>query len=332
MVGIVVASHGHFAEGIFESAQMIMGEQENTAACILLPSEGPDDICRKIEDAIKSFDDPDQILILCDLWGGTPFNQSSKLFDGHEDTWAIVTGLNLPMLLDAYAERFDEDMSAQDIAKAIQEPAKEGIKAKPESLTQTSEAAPAAAAAPVAKQASIPEGTVLGDGHIKLPLVRIDTRLLHGQVATTWTKMANPDRIIAVSDNVAKDKLRKQMIIEAAPPGVHAHVVPIAKMCQIAKDPRFGDTRAMLLFENPQDLLQAIEGGVPIKKVNLGSLAHSTGKVVLTKAVAMGPEDVETFQKLLDLGIEFDVRKVPADSPENFNNMMKKAREELGLN
>ena len=79
-------------------------------------------------------------------------------------------------------------------------------------------------AAPVMQQA-IPEGTVLGDGHIKYVLARIDTRLLHGQVATTWTKSTNPDRIIVVSDNVAHDELRKNMIIQAAPPGVKAHVV-----------------------------------------------------------------------------------------------------------
>ena len=78
-----------------------------------------------------------------------------------------------------------------------------------------------------APQGAIPEGTVLGDGHIKIGLTRIDTRLLHGQVATTWTKMVNPDRIIVVSDAVSKDDLRKRMIIEAAPPGVKAHVIPI---------------------------------------------------------------------------------------------------------
>ena len=51
-------------------------------------------------------------------------------------------------------------------------------------------------------------------------------------------------------------------------------------MSEVSKDPRFGETKAMLLFETPQDVLKAIEGGVDIKEVNLGSLAHSTGKVV----------------------------------------------------
>ena len=60
-----------------------------------------------------------------------------------------------------------------------------------------------------------------------IQLLRVDHRLLHGQVATTWTKQSNPNRIIVVSDGVAHDELRKTMIEQAAPPGAHAYVVPI---------------------------------------------------------------------------------------------------------
>lgn len=70
---------------------------------------------------------------------------------------------------------------------------------------------------------------MLGDGHIKYVLARIDSRLLHGQVATSWTKSTQPDRIIVVSDGVAHDRLRKNMIIQAAPPGVKVNVVPIKR-------------------------------------------------------------------------------------------------------
>ena len=73
---------------------------------------------------------------------------------------------------------------------------------KPEELE------PAEAAAPVVAddqpKGSLPPGTVLGDGKIKIVLARVDSRLLHGQVATAWTKSVNPSRIIVVSDAVAK--------------------------------------------------------------------------------------------------------------------------------
>ena len=99
MVGIILASHGQFAEGIFQSGSMIFGDQANVKACTLMPSEGPDDIRRKMEEAIAGFENQDEVLFLVDLWGGTPFNQASALLNGHEDKWAIVTGLNLPMLI-----------------------------------------------------------------------------------------------------------------------------------------------------------------------------------------------------------------------------------------
>lgn len=325
MVGIILASHGEFANGIFQSGSMIFGEQADVKPCTLMPSEGPEDVRKKMEDAIASFENQEEVLFLVDLWGGTPFNQASALLDGHEDKWAIVTGLNLPMLIETYASRMSME-TAHEIAAHVLQTAKEGVQINPKELEPKEEKKEVVADVP---QGAIPEGTVLGDGHIKYGLARIDTRLLHGQVATAWTKTINPNRIIVVSDNVAHDSLRKSMIEQAAPPGVKANVVPIEKMIQVAKDPRFGATKALLLFETPQDALKAIEGGVDIKELNVGSMAHSQGKAVCTKAIAMGKDDVETFEKLKALGVKFDVRKVPSDSPENFETILNKAKSEL---
>ena len=126
MVGIILASHGEFANGILQSGSMIFGEQQDVKAVTLQPSEGPDDLKAKIEEAIATFENQEQVLFLVDLWGGTPFNQSNGLIDGHEDTWAIVTGLNLPMLIEAYASRLSMQ-TAHEIAKHIVEVAKRVI-------------------------------------------------------------------------------------------------------------------------------------------------------------------------------------------------------------
>lgn len=325
MVGIILASHGDFAKGILQSGSMIFGEQENVQAVTLAAHEGPDDIKKKMEDAIATFKPDDPVLFLIDLWGGTPFNQASGLLNGHEDKWAIITGMNLPMLIEAYSSRFSMN-SAQEIAAHIYETARDGVKIKPETLQPKEAAAPAAAAVP---KGEIPPGTVLGDGKIKIVLARIDSRLLHGQVATAWTKSVNPTRIIVVSDAVAKDKLRKELITQAAPPGVKANVVPIKKIDEVAKDPRFGNTRALLLFENPEDVVRAVEGGLDLKEVNLGSMAHSVGKVAVNKVVSMGPEDVKAFEALKAKGIKFDVRKVPADSSGSLDDILNKAKRML---
>jgi len=325
MVGIILASHGDFAKGILQSGAMIFGEQQNVAACVLEPSEGPDDIKAKMQEAINSFDDQEEILFLVDLWGGTPFNQANSLLEDHKDKWAIVSGMNLPMVIESYASRFSMN-TAHEIAAAILGTAKDGVKVKPEELEPETETAVVEAAVP---QGAIPPGTVLGDGKIKYVLARIDSRLLHGQVATAWTKATHPDRIIVVSDAVAKDDLRKRLIQQAAPPGVKAHVVPVGKMIEVAKDPRFGDTKALLLFENPEDVVRAVEGGVAIEEVNVGSMAHSTGKVVVNKVLSMGHEDVAAFEKLKELGLKFDVRKVPNDSKANLADLVNKAKNEL---
>ena len=325
MVGTILASHGDFAKGILQSGEMIFGTQPNVKAVTLQPSEGPDDIRAKMEEAITTFENPEQVLFMVDLWGGTPFNQTSGLINGHEDTWAVVTGLNLPMLIEAFASRMSME-SAQEIAAHVYGVAKEGVRLLPEALEPAQEKQ---AAEPVTPQGAIPEGTVIGDGHIKYVLARIDSRLLHGQVATAWTKTVKPTRIIVVSDGVAKDELRKNLIEQAAPPGVKANVVPVDKMIQVAKDPRFGNTKAMLLFETPQDALRAIEVGVDVKELNIGSMAHSVGKIAVSKVLSLGKDDVKTFEKLKAKGIQFDVRKVPNDSKENMDDIIKKAKAEL---
>jgi len=319
MVSIIIASHGEFAKGIHQSGSMIFGEQENVQAVTLMPSEGPDDIKAKLEKAIASFDDQEQVLFLVDLWGGTPFNQVNGLFEAHKDTWAIVSGLNLPMLIEAYASRLSME-SAHEIATHIIETAKEGVKVRPEALEPED-----------TKVAAVDTTANAGrPGSLEYGLARIDSRLLHGQVATAWSKTINPTRIIVASDNVAKDDLRTNMIKQASPAGIHAHVIPIDQMIKIAKDDKhFGGQKALILFETPQDALRAIEGGVPIKTLNIGSMAHSAGKVQPNKVLAFDQDDIDTYKKLEQDGIEFDVRKVPSDSKDNMNNILKKAQNML---
>ena len=319
MVGIILATHGEFAEGILQSGSMIFGEQENVKAITLHPSDSPESLKERMQEAIATFDNQDEVLFLVDLWGGTPFNQANNLCGEHSN-WAIVAGLNLPMLIEAYSSRFSME-TAKEIAAAIIEPAREGVKATVDAPIQNKPATQVSN--------TIPEGTVLGDGKMKIVLARVDSRLLHGQVATAWTKSTNPNRIIVVSDSVAKDELRKKLIQEAAPPGVKANVVPIKKIIEVSRDPRFGNTKALLLFENPQDVLRAIEGGVDIDVLNIGSMAHSVGKVMVNKVLSMNADDVDAFEKLKAKNVKFDVRKVPNDSNSNMDDLLKKAKEEL---
>ncbi|MBK0041295.1 PTS mannose transporter subunit IIAB [Leuconostoc pseudomesenteroides] len=312
MVNLIIASHGDFAKGILMSGSMIFGEQENVEVVTFLPNEGPDDLDQHYQEALSKFNNDDEVLFLVDLWGGSPFNRASLIQKQNPDKMAIVSGLNLPMLIEAYGGRLSQTKAA-DLAKYLVPVAREGVKSVPE----FQEDAPAA---------SKEKSTVgLKEGHINIKLARLDTRLLHGQVATAWTPDSKANRIIVVSDAVAKDELRKSLIQQAAPNGVKANIVPISKMIEVAKDDRFGGVDAFLLFETVEDVLRAVEGGVPLKSLNVGSMAHSEGKTMVNKVLSMDKTDVAAFEKLRDLGVEFDVRKVPNDSKSNLFDLIKKA-------
>ncbi|HEQ7693541.1 TPA: PTS sugar transporter subunit IIB [Streptococcus pyogenes] len=325
-IGIIIASHGKFAEGIHQSGSMIFGEQEKVQVVTFMPNEGPDDLYGHFNNAIQQFDADDEILVLADLWSGSPFNQASRVAGENPDRkMAIITGLNLPMLIQAYTERLmDAGAGVEQVAANIIKESKDGIKALPEDLNPVEETA-ATEKVVNALQGAIPAGTVIGDGKLKINLARVDTRLLHGQVATAWTPASKADRIIVASDEVAQDDLRKQLIKQAAPGGVKANVVPISKLIEASKDPRFGNTHALILFQTPQDALRAVEGGVEINELNVGSMAHSTGKTMVNNVLSMDKEDIATFEKLRDLGVTFDVRKVPNDSKKNLFELIQKA-------
>lgn len=152
---------------------------------------------------------------------------------------------------------------------------------------------------------------------MQIVLSRIDDRLIHGQVATIWSKETGCNRIIVVSDEVAKDTLRKSLLVQVAPPGIKAHVLTIDKMVEIYKNPKYNSFKSLLLFTNPTDVLRIVEGGVDIKTVNIGGMSYKEGKKQITSAVSVNDEDIESFKKLDAKGIELEIRKVTTDSKTN---------------
>lgn len=148
---------------------------------------------------------------------------------------------------------------------------------------------------------------------MQINFVRIDDRLIHGQVATVWTKESKCNKIIAVSDEVSKDKLRKTLVLQVAPPGIKAYVMPVDKACAAYKNPKYDDFKVLYLFINPTDVLRAVEGGMDIKSVNLGGMCFKEGKTQISSAVSVSKEDVESLKKLHEKGIELELRKLASD-------------------
>lgn len=94
---------------------------------------------------------------------------------------------------------------------------------------------------------------------MKIVLARIDDRLIHGQVATVWSKATDCQRIIVCDDEVAKDKIRAVLLKQLAPAGVKSHVVDLAKAVRIYHNPKYENDRCLLLFTNPTSVLYLVE-------------------------------------------------------------------------
>lgn len=155
-------------------------------------------------------------------------------------------------------------------------------------------------------------------------LVRIDDRLIHGQVATVWTKSTNVNRILVISDAVAHDTLRKALLVQASPPGVKVNVITVEKMITIFADARFDGVKAMLLFTNPEDVKRVVAGNVKFNSVNIGGMSFTGGKRMITNAVAVNEQDIAAFKYLHEQGIKLEIRKVVADNQVDLMELLKK--------
>jgi len=319
-IAIIIGTHGTAAEQLLKTAEMLLGEQDNVAFIDFVPGENAETLIDKYNLKISELDTSGGVLFLVDTWGGSPFNAASRIAvdkENHE----VVTGVNIPMLVETFMARDDNPGFDELVALAL-ETGREGVKAlkKPEEES-VKPAAPQSS--PAAKPAA-PQAPLGPNDHMNIGLARIDDRLIHGQVATRWTKETNVSRIIVISDEVAADHVRKTLLTQVAPPGVTAHVVDVAKAIRVWNNPKYAGDRVMLLFTNPTDVWRLVEAGVDIKSVNIGGMAFRQGKTQVNNAVSVDEKDIEAFKKLNERGIELEVRKVSSDSRLKMMDLINK--------
>ncbi|MEN4928404.1 PTS mannose transporter subunit IIAB [Erwinia billingiae] len=307
-IAIVIGTHGWAAEQLIKTAEMLLGEQQNVGWIDFVPGENAETLIEKYQARLTDLDTSKGVLFLVDTWGGSPFNAASRIVVDKEN-YEVIAGVNIPMLVEAFMAR-DDDPSFDELVAVAVETGREGVRAlkakEPEPVVTAAAAAPVKAA-PVAQKPMGPKD------YMNIGLARIDDRLIHGQVATRWTKETNVTRIIVVSDEVAADHVRKTLLTQVAPPGVTAHVVDIAKMIRVWNNPKYGGDRVMLLFTNPTDVERLVEAGVKIPSVNIGGMAFRQGKTQVNNAVSVDDKDIAAFKKLNERGIELEVRKVSSD-------------------
>ncbi|PUX29015.1 PTS mannose transporter subunit IIAB [Cronobacter sakazakii] len=316
-IAIVIGTHGWAAEQLLKTAEMLLGEQENVGWIDFVPGENAETLIEKYNAQLEKLDTSKGVVFLVDTWGGSPFNAASRIVVD-KPHYEVVAGVNIPMLVETLMAR-DDDPAFDELVAIAVETGREGVKAlKAKPVEKAAPAAPAPKAAAPVKPMGPNDYMVIG-------LARIDDRLIHGQVATRWTKETNVSRIIVVSDEVAADNVRKTLLTQVAPPGVTAHVVDVAKMIRVYNNPKYAGERVMLLFTNPTDVERIMEGGVKITSVNIGGMAYRQGKTQVNNAVSVDEKDIEAFKKLNARGIELEVRKVSNDPRLKMMDLISKA-------
>ena len=140
-------------------------------------------------------------------------------------------------------------------------------------------------------------------------LVRVDHRLLHGQVVFTWTKSISTDCILIASDAVVKDELRMTALRLSKPNGVKLVMKSIDDSIKALNAGVTDKYNLMILCENIEDVSRLAFGYDKITSINLGGIKN--------EALSVNDEEIELLKKLNDKGIELEVRMVPDDSKQD---------------
>ena len=150
-------------------------------------------------------------------------------------------------------------------------------------------------------------------------LTRIDNRLIHGQVATQWCGVVGANLLLVA---VAADEFRQGLMNMAAPAYAQTRFFTIEKTINIIHKAS-ANQHIAIICESPQDVLKLVEGGVPIKKLNIGNMHMAEGKRQVATSVAVDDDDVATFRKLQDLGVELEIKRVPDTPAESTEKLFK---------
>lgn len=143
--------------------------------------------------------------------------------------------------------------------------------------------------------------------------VRVDNRLIHGQVVEAWVPFMDARCIIVGNDELAGDELQQEIMSLAIPRAVESAFLPIEAL---AAEPRLkGPVResTLLLFSTCLDVRRAVEKGLSLSILNVGNLHYAKGKRQLSPSVSLGPDDEACLRFLQDRGVELDFRCVPND-------------------
>lgn len=300
----VLASHGTYAEATLASCELIAGKLANFASVSFHDPMSIDDLLSAYEAAYAKESSPANFTIITDIPNGSPANAALAFKHQHPDT-QVFSGLSLGLVLAlATGTPISEAITqSKAIIKEL------SLKSEREDIS-TDTTAPST-------NNSLHTGNPLIN-------VRVDARLIHGQVATMWTRTLNATRIMVVDEQIVQSEVQKMTLKTAVPGGVHLSILTPSGAAERILADQYQGQRVFLIVRNPKALQVLVKAGVKLESVNVGNLSMAVGAKQVAKSVAVTPEDVAVFDDLAAHGVKLYHQMVPNDQKVDFMALLKK--------
>ena len=148
---------------------------------------------------------------------------------------------------------------------------------------------------------------------------RVEERLIHGQITCAWAKTLDFDAFVVVDDTAAGDEFMTSLLEMSGPNQKKLYVFDEAGApAEIAK---LGE-RLFLLAKSPVTFLNLYHNGVPIEKLNIGSVHFKPGKKEIYKTVCLSPAEIEALKELIGAGIPCEIQKLPTEGKRNVADLL----------
>lgn len=153
--------------------------------------------------------------------------------------------------------------------------------------------------------------------------IRIDDRLIHGQVATRWSTGLRATRIMVIDNDVANDDVQKSVLRMAAPSGISTSIITEEKAITNIKAGKYENQRVLLVVRRPKVLLNLINAGLPIDKINVGNMSNRDNTTQVKKSVSLTAEERADIEAIMAKGVLVTAQMVPDDPETDFKQFLK---------
>jgi len=155
-----------------------------------------------------------------------------------------------------------------------------------------------------------------------IKLLRIDDRLVHGQVAFTWTPAIGADCLFVANDRVAKDEFLRMTLGLAKPAGAKLLIKSITDSIGWLNDAKNKGQQLLVLVDSVKDAHALAMGVEEIRTINFGGIRAKAGAKPVSKAIALTEPDIVLIRELLARGLELEARQVPTDKKQSIENLL----------